>query len=267
MKKTEIQKTVEVGLYTLEQFQKMVTGFIPAGHLIDGSWNFSSGLKQQRLLEFADSLKKVFETELGEDLDKYNFENEDFVDVFDSILKKVQSTKSQSKLNAFKGILLNTVRGKTDLAQVYIDLTSSLDEKQIEIIMRFLSTDQERKDLLQSLIDNKKLITKAELDFENLKQKAHNGTILPNESLSAANKQVVTKTLEEIKTKDKYDLIVKKIRIGIVEAEYDFYYQDLISKGLLHEMELKIMGDERVIMFTNIKEFTRNYLSYIKLEY
>lgn len=264
MKKTQVQKTVEVGLYSLEQFQKMITGFIPNGHLIEGFWNFSSGLKQQRLLDFADSLKKVFETELGEDLDKYNFENDDFVDVFDSIFKKVQSTKSRIKLNAFKGILLNTIRGKTDLAQVYIDLTSNLHETQIEIINRFLHTDQERKDLLQGLIDNKKLITQAERDFENLKQKARDGTILPNESIAAANKRIVAKTLEEIKIKEKYDLTVKNVRIGIIEAEYDFYYRDLISKGLLHEMDLKILGDERKIAFTSITEFTRKYLSYIK---
>jgi hypothetical protein len=109
MGKIDKNKAGETALYTAEVLQKMVLGFMPGGHLIDGFLNYRSGLKQKRVIDFFDSFKKELEEHTGRELSNDDFNNESFVDVMDSIASKAQTTKSQYKLERFRNILVKQV--------------------------------------------------------------------------------------------------------------------------------------------------------------
>ena len=54
MEKSKIEKRAEKVTFGIEQFQKMVLGFMPSGHVIEGFLNYRSELKQKRVLDFAE---------------------------------------------------------------------------------------------------------------------------------------------------------------------------------------------------------------------
>ena len=65
MEKSKIEKRADNGVYTMKQIQKMITGFLPGSHVIEGFWNYKGGLKQKRLIDFSESLKRIFEEVLN----------------------------------------------------------------------------------------------------------------------------------------------------------------------------------------------------------
>jgi hypothetical protein len=239
MKKHQLQRSVEQGLYTLDQLVKAALVFIPNGQLIDSFIHFNSGLKQERILGFVEDIKKVFETGLGKSLDNYNFETEDFVDLFDSIMRKVQYTKSKQKLEVFKGIFVNAiVTGSYDLTQVYIDLTSNLHEKQIDILLSFINTNDSRKNKAMQIKQLSQESEEKEVYKKHLEELARNGTIKPNQSIAKAHQDEIRILAKLTEVRKEHERIVESInpqKFGLEDSEYNYFVRDLLSKGLLIE--------------------------------
>lgn len=128
-------KAGEVAIFTSETLQKMVLGFMFGGHLIEGVLNFRSNLKQKRILDFAERFKHVLEENLGRELDAKDFENEDFIDVFEVVIDKVQKTRSEYKLERFRNILAKQIIDPSPNREVesYVKLLDELGD--VEIIM------------------------------------------------------------------------------------------------------------------------------------
>lgn len=267
MKKEGLQRTAEKSLYTLDQLVKVALGFIPGGHVIDSFIHYSSGLKQERLLGFAEDLKKLFAKELGKELEDYNFETEDFVDVFDSVMKRVISTNSSYKLDRFKAILLNTVKGESDLAQVYVNLTVTLTETQIRILDYFETSLVDRQELVTVIERTHFDCESAKSRLDLLRQKANDGPIRPDESLSGQEREIASMELKFIRGKEEYLRFTRDLprRFGVTESEFSFYRQDLLSKALLEEHTSSLLSDGTTITFVKTTEFAGDYLNYVKL--
>ncbi|MES2557210.1 MAG: hypothetical protein V4604_13725 [Bacteroidota bacterium] len=136
MGKIDKNKAGETALYTVDVLQKMVLGFMPGGHLIEGFLNFRSGLKQNRLISFFDSFKKVLDENVGRELKAEDFNNGDFIDVMDSIASKIQTTKSEYKLERFRNILLKQIIEASLETELILKFIQAVDElSTIQLLM------------------------------------------------------------------------------------------------------------------------------------
>jgi len=135
MDKLNKERANQTAIYTFETLQKMVLGFLPGGHLIEGFLNYRSGLKQHRIIEFAESFKAVLDENAGRELTSADFENEDFIDLFETVIGKVQNTKSQFKRDRFRNILAKQIVSPAPSHEVqsFIKLLDELGD--VEIIM------------------------------------------------------------------------------------------------------------------------------------
>lgn len=102
-------KAGEVANHTIDELHKVVLSFIPGGALIDGFLGFRSRLKQKRIIDFSEGLKKVLEDCAGRELTASDFETEEFIDIMEFVYGKVLSTKSQRKLEYFRNILFRQI--------------------------------------------------------------------------------------------------------------------------------------------------------------
>lgn len=269
MKKSNIEKREELAVHAVEQIQKAVLGFMKGGHVVEAFLNYRSGLKRKRLVDFTDSLKQVFESELSIDLDDYNFESEDFVDLIDLIMNKVQTTKSIEKLNAFRGIFINSlILDSFDLTQVYIELTTSLHEKQIEILRKFISTNEDRKKSSKVINELSQLYEEIESRKKHLKELIDKGKLGTNESYTQATMDEVRTLALLSKARDDHKRLVDSINaihFGIESSKYNYFVRDLISKGLLVE-NTYVSFDTTVVDSIDAMDFAIDYYKFVTID-
>lgn len=268
MNKSEVEKREEQTVYGLEQFQKMVLGFMPAGHVIEGFLNYRDGLKQKRILDFSESLKSIFERELGKKLDTYNFETEDFVDVFDSVISQIQNTRSNKKLNGFQAILVNNIRGKSDLVQTFIDLISRLNDMEIDILNKYNRTEDSRKEIVEEIYHLHNLLKEKKVHTLNLKDKANQGTIKPSESIAAGIKDERSVEAKLIRKKNHYKESYENMNgnsFGVSLGEYEYYSNNLMSYGLIRSIKVDPCEDGNELDFILVSDFGKDFLNFITL--
>jgi hypothetical protein len=133
------EKAAEIALSVAESFQRMALGFLPGGHLVEEFLNFRGTLKQQRILSFSESVKEAFENLADIEINPSNFTTEEFVDVFDAVITKVQTTRSKVKLDCLKGIIVNQAINNSSanevLSQKIIQTIEELNEVQLMILI------------------------------------------------------------------------------------------------------------------------------------
>lgn len=133
-------KTMDQIQVASEQLVKTVFSFIPAGPILDGLLNYRNILKQKRILDFSESVKKAMEEIEGKELNASNFETEDFVDVMEAVYMRAINTRSVYKLERFRNILVNQIidsRLETPMFMKYIQLLDQLDDAQIVLLDNF----------------------------------------------------------------------------------------------------------------------------------
>lgn len=137
MEKSDIEKREEIVDEGRKTFLQILGVFIPAADVAEGLWNFRSRLKERRMMEFLENIQTIYENELGKDLSTYNFETEDFVDVFDSILSKVLSNKSEKKLEYFSNILVNYMLEPSEdrVFLNYVEILERINDVQLLILL------------------------------------------------------------------------------------------------------------------------------------
>jgi hypothetical protein len=144
MSKSNIEIRAERAEHLMEKLNSVFLGFIPGGHTAEAFLNYRDELKTKRVLKFLEGFSIALQ-EIAEEreIDVSVFTSEDFIDVFDSIIAKVQTTKSNIKIERFKNILLKqTVQNTVDQMMVkYINLLNDLNEIQI-ILLEILSKEK-----------------------------------------------------------------------------------------------------------------------------
>lgn len=115
---------------------KSFTGFIPGGHISNELLEHKNRLNQERLNHFTKLVKEAFENFSDKNIDFDNFSKDDFVDSIDLIIKKILNTRSETKINYFKNILLRNTFEKNnyELFERYVHLLDEISETQLMII-------------------------------------------------------------------------------------------------------------------------------------
>lgn len=242
MSLSEIEKREEIANTTASSIQKIILGFLPGGHLVDEFVNFRSNLKLQRAISFAESLNLAINELTGIETSIYT--TEEFVDIFESVLKRVLETNNQEKLLRFRNILLGHIkgRGQVDFLETFLDLTSRLHDVQIQMLEQFH---------LEFNIEN-------EIKEFNILKKQKDQLVDSNEILFDTQrlKELETKLLSSSKSKD-------SAFFNLNEDDFLFYKQDLISKCLMKENNIILFGGEP-IQVIKISQFGQKYLEFIK---
>lgn len=208
MKKNLKETRSEAINHAVTTLRDISLSFMPGGQVVDSFLSFRSKLKEKRLLSFVEQLRKVFELELDFDLVNYNFETEDFVDIMDSILKKVLETKSEIKLIRFRNILAKQIISPIDNLVVnnYVRLVNELNEIELVMLERIPKLD---KRFYNGISEKHLLHYITEIEYHKA-----------NEALSHGF----------------------KIKIGLQEVfvsgrDLSFYINNLVSKGLLSRIQ------------------------------
>lgn len=116
---------------------KSVFGEVPLiGTALDEIiFEYSGRLKQKRLNRFVEIIAESITEESEVNLD--NIQKENFIDLFESVLRRVVLTKSELKLNRFKDIIVNELTSPSqqiEVIELYLDLVSTLTEEEIAIL-------------------------------------------------------------------------------------------------------------------------------------
>lgn len=122
----------------LESFQRMALGFMPGGHVIEEFLNFRTKLKQDRILGFADSLNEFFRECKNGIPNEEKYISEDFVDVFEAVINKVQTTNSSIKIEYFRNIVVNQLTNSSAndiLSNKIIQTVDELNDFQLILLM------------------------------------------------------------------------------------------------------------------------------------
>lgn len=133
MDKTKIG---EVATHTVDELQKVALSFIPGGAILDGFLGFRSRLKQKRIIDFSDGLRLVLQKHLGRELTASDFENEDFIDVMESVYNEVLITQSRYKLERFKSILAKQVIAPIEIDESlkFVHILKELQDADLAIL-------------------------------------------------------------------------------------------------------------------------------------
>lgn len=225
--------------FLLERLQKVFLGFLPGGHAAEIFLNYSSELKNQRVLRFIESFSKAIEENfphLSITID--DFTTEDFVDVFDAVIQKVRNTKSIDKQERFKKILLGYFQQSEfdELIYKYLELIDRLTEIQL-LVLRYYAHPLSKF--------NKQLSTSSFMD-----------------KINVGNNKMTIKTAE--------------FSFEVEKSSFNFYVNDLVAMGLL---EMNVYSESEKISFTEndfiqpkisskrtylLSSFARNFLDFLK---
>ena len=134
MSESKKEKAGEVALHAAEAFQKLVLGFMPGGHAIEQFLDFRNSLKQKRVLNFSESMRLAMSDIKGIEPDV--FTTEEFVDVFELIINRVQNTNSEFKLRRFRNILLKQIVQPVELFTTlqFVEIVNQMDDIHLLIL-------------------------------------------------------------------------------------------------------------------------------------
>lgn len=208
-----------------------ILSFIPAGPLLSGFLNYRNNLKQKRILDFSESVKKALEEIDGKELHASNFETEDFVDVIEAVYMRVINTRSVYKLERFRNIIVNQIieqRIETPMFNKYIQLLDQLDDAQIVILDTFRNWE------------GKKIISIAV-------------AYLGNEHVIFPGAHV----LEQLS---------KKLERNVTLSEAEYYMNELVSLGLIQNITISITAVGKNSPHNNyqISSIGKSFLKFIE---
>lgn len=222
-----------------------------------------SRLKQERLnnfiIEFSKFLGKYSPTDISHD-----FINSDaFSDIFESILRRVTNTNSNTKIDRFKRVLAQQIINYEpfEYTETFLDLIERLNEKQIMILIGHCNFNYDLNDIEESLIALKE---SKEKDTMRLKQETEwHKKGKANDYLKVSkNIEVISKRIEELKTLKYKDIKFRKPEhYSLLQAEYNFCVQDLVSKGLL--IDSGLTWNKAPLQFLSITAFGKTFLKFI----
>ncbi len=118
------------------------------GKFLNEFFDYRSRIKQNRINSFIESLQTYLQqTHYNEKIHFDLLNEEDFTDIFESVLRRVVVTKSLEKLNRFKLIITKSLIEPKEInfTESFLDLITGLHEKQIEILYCYYEIDRSLK--------------------------------------------------------------------------------------------------------------------------
>ncbi|MFA6056635.1 MAG: hypothetical protein WC756_00445 [Taibaiella sp.] len=243
---------------------KLGFSLIPGGQLLSDLLDFQGKMKQERLNTFLTSFCNYLSTH--KEISMESLQNEDFADLFESILRRVVRTKSTEKHARFKQILINQIERPTtdvDNTEMFLDLVTSLSEIEVTILKRHYENDDEitslytRENELSEEVKDKQRKVDKESGLKN-SGFAHNYVkALQDFSLTRNSLEVVKLRREEVEV---YRLASF---YNLSDSQLVYYYQSLSSKGLLID---NAVGATFLGPFKSMKisEFGKQFWEFLK---
>lgn len=222
-------------------------------------FEYSGRVKQNRLNHFIDVLSEGFTKD--SDVNLENIKTENFSDLFEAVIKRVLTTKSELKLKRFKDILLRelvTPSQDPEFVDVYLDLITKLSEDELLILYghrhfnKNYTRELERRDEIRSVIEKEK----GTYEFD--KKISMAITPYPKKIRELENEQ-----MRIIENLSKFESYRTSRNYSLSEDKYQFYLQRLYSQGLLIDSGIGRIGMEPFKMMS-ITEFGLEFMNFIK---
>ncbi len=221
-------------------------------------FEYNGRIKQNRLNKFVEILSESFLE--NSDLKLENIQTENFNDLFEAIIKRVFTTKSELKLKRFKDILireLKTPTEQTEFIDIYLDLITNLSEEELIILFEHRHFD---KTFAKEIARRDEVRDQLNTAIENRKRE----TIIIGQSKYTNQILVLENERKEIREKhEKLERFRKFENYGLSEEKYQFYIQRLYSQGLLIDSGIGRIGMEPFHMMS-ITEFGIEFINFIK---
>ena len=234
------------------------------GLLNEALFDYRGRLKQERLNQFVTSLADYFQEH--EPADVSVFATEDFSDIFESVIRRVVLTKSKTKHERFRDILIHSIeasQAELDNTETYLDLVSSLDEVAILILKHHQPFDNAFDQ--QSYKINDQQVKIAQLKEQLTKEQAQQTKGLANDTDRVAAELKLLKDKEtEFHNREKSLSQYRSATFyHLTEEDFRYYKQILTSKGLLSDTGIGAIGGDAFIKMS-ITEFGKRFINFIK---
>jgi hypothetical protein len=241
---------------------KALIGLVPFGGnaISEVLFEYRSRVKQNRLNRFTELLGESFEE--NADFDLESLKTEEFIDVFESVLRKVSQTRSKEKLLRFRDILLRQMRSpKTEIdnADFFLDLIGELDETAIHILKEhavFEAAFELIDPIRQKYVDTKNANSQR-LMRERSKLAAEEVATIEEQNLLSDQK--IEQYNNEVQAKQAFR---KAEYFELSVDDYLYYKQFLAAKGLIRDNQVGIGGGEP-FSYPRITQLGKRFITFI----
>jgi len=140
----EDAKALEEVEHGRDEFLSQAFGYIPGWSAVERVLNFRASLKQKRTIIFSAEVKTCLEEVAGRELHASDFTTEDFIDVMESVMNRVQITKSVYKLERFRNIIVRQIVDPIEIheTQKFIHILDSLQDIDLVILEKMRNNDK-----------------------------------------------------------------------------------------------------------------------------
>lgn len=199
------------------------------GLLADTFIRYRNLIKQERVCDLLEELKKDIESTDPHEFDQEYLRSEEFSDILESILWRVVNTASEEKVHRFKMILLNEMKHtyESDFKETFLDIAFRINEDQILILDHF-----------------------REIRNSESESSSERGIIQSEDAGGEGARASLNR---------------ERDLLGFDESKYLFYVQDLVSKSLLYDENI-LLFDGGGKPYTNLKitPFGEEFLRFIE---
>lgn len=219
------------------------------GAIIEIGFEHRARLKSERVFQFLENLKSYFEDVSESNIDTEFINSNEFADIFEEIINKVAKTEDTRKKERFQQLLIGTTipDAKVDQFEIFLELTSKLHENQIILLKKFYEAKPKIQNLEKQIFQLEEELKTSQANEQFLKQKAQNGTIKPEESISKAISESRYIEKEKISKENEIKSLMTVSRIdlyGVSDIDINIFVDDLLAKRLLLSVPQTQLGEK-----------------------
>lgn len=238
----------------------------PLGSIMEEMmYGYGSRVRAKRLTNFFEKLKGYLETKSDTQFIE-KLSNEDFYDVFESVIKKASKTRSEYKLNRLRDIVIKQIENPVpdiDKTEIFIELVDQTTEVELKIMMAY----QEYYALMGSYNFN---LMAADNELSRLAEALKREKILKDTGkannynwTSDRFHDMANRKLKTIKTIDELKKTLDFKAFGIDSSTFVYYKQSLISKGLMYDNGVG-KNDYEPLFLLILTELSGEFMEYLK---
>ncbi|MCF3109571.1 hypothetical protein LL912_12390 [Niabella sp. CC-SYL272] len=234
--------------------------------LTEITFDYRSRIKQNRLNRFTELLAEFFRD--NRDIDLELLKTEDFCDLFESVLKRVTQTKSESKYKKFRAILTSQIvqpKNNGGDAEIYLDLVTALSDNDIAVLKQHTVFDGDYLKRKERYFEDNRLLGAKEEALRKEQESAENGYANNVSTLISEVTALQKKVSQFEQMKQALDIYRHQAFYNFTEGEFLYSKQVLYSRGLLVDSGIGGIG-MRPFEEMAITEFGKGFIEYIKEE-
>lgn len=250
----------------IESTAKAFFGIIPyAGQsLSEIFFDYRSRVKQDRLNKFLVDFRNYLEESGMTEMPNELLKDEDFGDLFESVIRRVIQTNSKEKIQRFKSILGNFIiyHERNEYSETFLEIADKINETQICILQ---SHSLIKTDIRSALAEKEYLsnqMSELNIRLNTAKNRYDKGGAGEYHNLTSEI-LLLSHRLKEVKKTIQIDASRRDASFyNIDQGEFMFLKQDLYTKGLLLDLGINSI-DSKPFEIMGITEFGESFLRFI----